>query len=557
MAETRRGANGRYPLFVRGDVDGFFGLLVDNLVQVLVIIALCTAVAGIPPEFILSRILPGVALSVLAGNLYYSWLAVRVARRLGRDDLTALPYGINTPSVFAYILFIMGPIYGAYRGELGEEAAARLAWQAGMIACVGSGLIELGGAFIAGWIRKVTPRAALLGSLAGIAIGFISMDFTLQAFERPLLALLPVGIILTQYYSGVRLPLGLPAGLVALVTGAAAAWGLKAFSMTGAYGALGDGAQAEIAFEIARLPGAEAIRAALSPALRLPLPAVAEIIDGFRRTEVLAFLPIIFPMGLFNLAGSLQNIESAEAEGDPYPTMPALAANGVGSLLAACFGSCFPTTIYIGHAGWKRLGARTGYSALSGMTIALLCWGGLVGIFSLLIPQESIVGILIWIAVIIGAQAFQAIPRRHAPAVVLALFPSLAAWGLLTYTRGVMAGGATVAGLGLAGQDPVAHVGGMLALDHGFILTSMGWGALGVCLIDRKFRAAAAWTAVMAALSFFGVIHAWHVGDLGLPIHLGIGTGWRYALPYALLTALLWLLAPRAEAMPETAQDHT
>ena len=126
----------------------------------------------------------------------------------------------------------------------------------------------------------------------------------------------------------------------------------------------------------------------------------------------------------------------------------------------------------------------------------------------MLVPLQSIIGILIWIAVIIGAQAFQAIPRRHAPAVVLGLFPALAAWGLLTFSRGASSAGVFLTELGLAKSDPVAHLGGMIGLDRGFILTSMGWAALGVNLIDRRFKVAAAWAGALGVLSFLGIVHA-------------------------------------------------
>jgi AGZA family xanthine/uracil permease-like MFS transporter len=251
-------------------------------------------------------------------------------------------------------------------------------------------------------------------------------------------------------------------------------------------------------------------------------------------------------MGLFNVVGSLQNIESAEAEGDRYPTAPSLAANGIGSIIAACFGSCFPTTIYIGHAGWKRLGARTAYSAMNGVVITVLCCTGLISFFATLVPTEAIVGILIWIGVIIGAQAFQAIPQRHAPAVVLALFAPLASWGLLTFSRGVMAAGTYMSSLQLGEIDPTVHLGGMIGLDHGFIITSMGWAALGVCLIDRKFGSAALWALTMAALSFFGVIHAWNPNDLGESFSLGLGVGWRFAVSYLMLAVILLMLRPQA-----------
>ncbi|MCL5269628.1 MAG: NCS2 family permease [bacterium] len=540
----------RYPWFVKRDLDGFFGLFVDNIVQLLVITELGVAIAGLSRAFVYARILPGAALSILVGNLYYSWQARRIALREGRDDITALPYGINTPSVFAYLFFVMGPIFSHHKAQLGADGAALLAWQAGLAACLGSGLIEFFGAFAANTVRRITPRAALLGALAGIAIGFISMDFTLQVFERPLLALLPAGIILIQYFSGVRLPLGLPAGLVALLVGTVLAWTLKAFTLTPLFAHLGAGVQSEIGLELATLPSAEAIKAALQPAMHLPIPSMRALMLGLTQPEILGMMGVIVPMGLFNVIGSLQNIESAEAAGDRFPTAPSLAVNGIGSIAAACFGSCFPTTIYIGHAGWKRLGARTGYSVINGVVISLLCFSGLISAFSALIPMQAVIGILIWIAVIIGAQAFQAVPRRHALAVVLGLFPALASWGLLTFQRGLQSAGMLDPGV-LSQMNPAAHVGGMIGLDRGFILTSMGWAAMGVAFIDRRFRVGAGWALTLAALSFFGIVHAWNPGNLGESFTLGFGVGWRYAVPYLGLAIILMLLAPRAKPLTD------
>src|SRR5688572_10887320 len=118
----------KIPWFVRGDIDGFFGLFIDNLLQLMVISVLGRAVCGFPPELINERILPGAALSILIGNLFYGWQAHRLSQQTGRDDVTALPFGINTPSVFAYIFLIMGPVYQ----QTGDPI---LAWKAGLLAC--------------------------------------------------------------------------------------------------------------------------------------------------------------------------------------------------------------------------------------------------------------------------------------------------------------------------------------------------------------------------------------------------------------------------------------
>ncbi|MFQ5352212.1 MAG: NCS2 family permease, partial [Candidatus Binatia bacterium] len=211
-------------LFVRGDLDGFFGLALDNLIQLLVIVALCRAVLGFGPDLLLGRVLPGAALSIVVGNFFYSWQALRVARLGGRDDVTALPYGINTVSLFAYIFLVMLPVkLTALGAGLDESTAITRSWQAGMVACLGSGLIETAGAFCAHKLRLWLPRAALLSTLAGIALGYISLGFLLRTYANPLVGLASLAVILLGYYGRVRWPL--PTGLFALLLGLVLAWG--------------------------------------------------------------------------------------------------------------------------------------------------------------------------------------------------------------------------------------------------------------------------------------------------------------------------------------------
>ncbi|NES20855.1 MAG: NCS2 family permease, partial [Symploca sp. SIO3E6] len=96
--------------FVRRDLDGFFGLALDNLIQILVIVSLTQGVLQFPAYLVYGRILPSIAISLVVGNFYYGWLAYQQGKREQRDDITALPYGINTVSLFAYIFLVMLPV---------------------------------------------------------------------------------------------------------------------------------------------------------------------------------------------------------------------------------------------------------------------------------------------------------------------------------------------------------------------------------------------------------------------------------------------------------------
>lgn len=486
--------------FVRRDLDGFFGLFVDNLVQLLLIVTLCgplCGMTGVNERFLYELILPGAAVSILIGNVFYAAQARRLARRENRDDVTALPYGINTPSLLVYVFFVMAPVYR-------ETGSAELAWQMGLVACIGSGLIEFLGAFVAERVRRGTPRAALLSTLAGIAIGFISMTFALQIWSRPLITMVPLAIVLITYFAGTRFPLGLPGGLTAIIAGTLLAWVLPG-DWTG------------------RAMDAHAVGAAWTErGWALPVWCGGTVWAALTEdpSRWLRFLSVIVPMGLFNVIGSLQNIESAKAGGDRYSTRASLSVNGIGTILAALFGSCFPTTIYIGHPGWKGLGARAGYSTLNGVVITAICLTGTLSFVHQLIPIEAGIAIVLWIGIVITAQAFQATPREHAPAVAMGLFPAIAAWGAVV-VNGAFIAACGIPPVGRTMQDLLTfdlntEVNGFLLhglnlMERSYIFTCMIVAALSACLIDRRFTAAATWSAVGGLLTLAGLSHAYQL----------------------------------------------
>lgn len=504
--------HGHFQWWRKGDLDGFFGLFVDNLIQLILIVVLCSNILKMPGELIYGRILPGVAVSLLVGNIFYALQARALSLKTGKADVTALPYGVNTVSLFAHIIFVMKPVL-----DLTNDV--ELAWKVGLAACLGSGIIELGGSFIAGWVKKITPRAALLTTLAGIAITFISMDFCFRIFADPLVGFVPLAFILIQYIGRLYLPGNIPAGLVAVVTGTGLAWALG------------------------RMDGA-VLSGSMTMQLQLPGLYLSDMLGTTFSSYMIMFLPVIIPMGLFNLLGSLQNLESAEAAGDTYPIKSSLAVNGIGTIAAACFGSVFPTTIYIGHPGWKKMGAGAGYSIANGALITLLCLLGLVGFVSALIPVEAGAAILLYIGVTIAAQAFQATPREHAPAIVVGFFPALASWGLLVLEAGFRAAGTNIEKVGISALAFQLPINGLISLDRGFIFTSMILAAMTVQLIEKHYRAASAWALSAAVLSATGIIHGFKIENGAVVNAYGPFYTWPFILGYLLIAAifiLLWL----------------
>src|SRR5579871_2542203 len=203
-------------LWSPGDCYGFFGFGTNILVNMLTLTALLRFVLKMPDSLVFGRILTAVGLMMFLSTMYYAFLAYQLARKTGRSDVCALPSGISVPHMFIVTFVIMLPI----SLKTGDPAKG---WQAGLVWVFFQSFILMAGGFIAPFIRKVTPRAALLGTLAGVSVTFISMRPVLDMYMTPVIGLTCFAIIMVSWFGGVRYPKGLPAGLVAIIVGTAIA----------------------------------------------------------------------------------------------------------------------------------------------------------------------------------------------------------------------------------------------------------------------------------------------------------------------------------------------
>jgi AGZA family xanthine/uracil permease-like MFS transporter len=498
--------------WVPGDWNAFFGLFTNVVLNVIVLTGLTLGVVKLPADVVFGRIIPALGIALPLGNLYYAFLAYQLARREGRDSVTAMPYGPSVPHMFIVVFLIMLPV--ALR--TGNPV---LAWQAGLAWCFVIGIIILIGAFVGPTIRKHTPRAAMLGTLAGISITFISMRPAFQSWEVPWIAFISLGIIMVSWMAGVRLPGNVPGGLLAVVVGTAIGWITTLLGWSGVMEPTAVG------------------RAIAQAGLRLPFPS-GDVFTGL--ADIGPLLVTAIPLGVYNFTEGMNNVESAEAAGDSYNLRQILLADGIGAVVGSLLGSPFPPAVYIGHPGWKAVGGRIGYSLATGVCVGLVCFLGLVALLLAVIPLVAILPILLYIGIVIGAQAFDATPKAHAPAVILAIIPNLAAWAQTLVDGALNAAGTSAEKVGmqaLAGSGLVYR--GMELLGGGAILAGMILGAIAAFIIDRDFRKAALYAVVGAILSYVGFIHG---------AKLGLGESPQVALGYLLLAVVCWGATLRAKA---------
>ena len=466
-----------------GDINAFFGLSLDNLADLVLAVSLLATVFDYPVPFALSHLVPGTAAGVVVGDLLFTWMAFRLARRTGRTDITAMPLGLDTPSTFGMVFFVLGPAFStALAGGMEREAAARHAWHVGMCAIVASGIFKMGCAFIAGAIRRLVPRAGLLGSLTAIALALITFLPLVEIFDSPIVGLMSMGIVLASLTAQIPFPFRVPGALAALLVG-----GL--IHLVGASTGWIHVDAAHTAFD----PSSALWPVDWLAALRF------EWLEAW--PDTVKYLPIVIPFALGTVVGGIDCTESAAAAGDEYHTGRIIGVEAVATIVAGACGGVIQTTPYIGHPAYKAMGGRAAYTLATAVFIGA---AGLTGTFAYLyqaLPGPAILPILVFIGLEITAQSFHATPQRHYPAVAIACVPALAALVTIQSDKLLAAGAAPAAQL-------ARELFSIRLLSSGFIVTSLLWAGMVAALIDRRLLEAAGWTLVAAAFTLFGIIHS-------------------------------------------------
>jgi AGZA family xanthine/uracil permease-like MFS transporter len=492
----------RYGWARSGDVNAFFGLMLDNVAVMVLLVGLISdskapelQTAGdykFTPQFVLTHMIPGTALGVLFGDLAFTWMAFRLARRTGRTDVTAMPLGLDTPSTFAvaFLVLLTALNQGRSRG-MDHERAMLYAWHVGLTVLVMVGIFKVVCAPLGNAVRRWVPRAGLLGSLAAIALTLIA--FLPVLFDGiaglPLVGLPALTIILVALVAHRELPHRFPGALAAVVVGVAA-YGLFAL--------LGDA----LGWPLVGGQDRSVSSAGWSPPTLLPAFVGPDGWDWWGPVfgAALRKLPVILPFALATIVGGIDCTESAAAAGDEFDTRAVLLTEAVASLGAGLLGGVVQTVPYIGHPAYKKMGGRAAYTLATALFIGLAGMFGWFGYLFAWLPRAALFPILVFVGLEITAQSFKATPTKHYAALAMAFLPALAY--LITVPLKLV----------LGPNEPPASaavaVQTLWCLSGGFIVTSLLWAASLAALLDGKLRRAAAYLAVAGVCAFFGIIHS-------------------------------------------------
>jgi adenine/guanine/hypoxanthine permease len=475
----------------RGDINAFFGLMLDNIGGMILMTSLLVGVFQFDQTFVLTRMIPGTAVGVLVGDLIFTFMAFRLARKTGRSNITAMPLGLDTPSTFGTVFLIIGPAYKvALQSGLDADSSARHAWFVGIMMLLVSGVFKIACAPLSGWMRRIVPRAGLLGSLTAIALVLISFLPLVDIAAQPVAGFVALILTLATLTAHWQFPRQFPGALGALGVGCAIYYGMHLVGW-------GPG-----------LGGGEAEHPSLALRMVLPMP-VEDWLSWFARSglEAISYLPVAIPLALATVVGGIDCTESAAAAGDDYPTGQIIATEGLATIVAALFGGVIQSTPYIGHPAYKAMGGRSAYTLATALFVGA---AGIFGYFDLIffvIPKPVIFPILIFVGLEITSQSFHATSPRHYPAVALACVPALAYLAVLTLDHLLPEMGKPFAALSVQTQHYIQTVT-VIAGGGSFIVTSLLWATALAHLIDGHLRHVVATLLLGAIFSMFGIIHS-------------------------------------------------
>lgn len=496
------------PLFQRGDIGGLTYAITNNIVNYLIVIATLSVALGWPDELVYGRVIPGMSIGLLCGGLYYAHMGRKLSKKEGRADVTALPSGVSTPAMFVILFGVITPLHYA----LGDPY---LEWSAAVAACFIGGFVEFLGGIIGPWMKKRIPRAALLGTVAGIGFIWMATQGVFDIYSDPMVGLPILAVAVTGLFGGYLFRNKIPPLVIAIVGGIiyALCLGRTGFDFSG------------IGFYFPN-----------------PINTIQGLVNGF--AVVAPYLTIIIPIEIYNFIETMDNVEGANAAGDNYSVREAQFADGICTMISAIFGGVVPNTVWLGHGGLKKSGAGIGYSFISGIVLGLAGVLGLFNFLSTLVPPAICAITFLWCAVIMVAQAFKDVDRKHYAAIGIAMVPPVADYLFTQITGSValtdvwtetMSNGLP----GYAEETTRALIengvmwNGVPAVKSGAIIIGIILGTLTVFVIDKRLDKASLCSLVGALLSLFGLIHNVEMGFYPLS---------PFVISYVIAAVLLFIM---------------
>ena len=499
MAETGQAGALRWWALERGDIDATVAQVGFNVAQ-MIIPAFLLVPVGIAMGFSVSHLLPGFALGFFVGSMGLTALAVGLAKREGRTNVTAHVYINNVPGIIAYTLSIMLPVYLQTRDQ-------ELAWRVGAAAVVWTGIIKLVAAPLAGTIRQLIPKPAMMTVFGAAMYTYLALVLLQRIFDQPLVGIVAMAIVAAAVLSNVpitkwRIPPFLVAWLVPLAIGLSIGYIHPAWR----------GFSVQLPF--VRTPG-------LLQAMVLAIP----------------YLSVIAPMAMYQVLQDIASVEGANSAGDNYDARLVVACDGLGTFLCGAAGSIITPVVAALHPPYKMMGARIGFCFWTAVIFLAVFMSGISLFMAQLFPWAILAAMIAYVAIGVGRATLHRVDQKYLNAVLLGL----------VLPAGAVVGSAVssaLPALKLSAANPEVQAAlnrsiywsSIQGLGNGFLFLVLVVSALITEMIDRNFGRAAIWCLIAAIFSWFGLMHSPILHWGAQPMYAG---GWL-AAAFIVFSARWW-----------------
>lgn len=489
--------------FKGGDVDATIGVFFDGFTKILVGVSILSGVMAMPNDIIFGKIVSSIgftAFLLLAFNTFY---ARYLGRKLGNPEITAMPAGVSGGTFFVWLFAIMMPTYFA-------SGDALYAWKVAVNVNILYSVIIIAFAFIIKFIMKHVPNQAMLGGVVGGSMAYLLIGAMGDGFAHPLVILVTLFVLLFFNFGKIKPKFFSPA-FIAVGLGTIVAWVtgvmkpetfMASFATTGLY---------------------------------IPLPQIG-LLGGEAFQGALTFLPLILAFAFSDVTALLQGLEQAVQSGEKFDQKTSLLATGLCNLIGTLFGNPFPVNMYWGHPAWKKAKAGASYPLFTGAIYLILCVTGLVAIATSAIPSSATLVLLVFVAIMTGAQAFEVVEKKYYPAMIVATAIPIFELIYGKVSNGISAASNAIGDALTSGgidfdvssvavnSSYLAKAGvanGYFDMSKGSMLIAIIFACVIIFMIDRKWINVSVAFLVAGACSFVGLIHGANVEFNAAPVYTG------------------------------------
>ncbi|HEY1241112.1 MAG TPA: hypothetical protein VGF16_11170 [Bryobacteraceae bacterium] len=461
----------RWWVLERGDIDTTIAHLGFNLAQTVIPVFLLLPV-GIPAAFSVAHLLPGYALGFLVGSLGMVGLAVRLARRQDRRNVTAHVYGNNVPAIISYTLSIMLPVYLATHDPV-------RAWQMGAAAVAWTGLIKLAAAPFARTFHRFIPTAAAMTVFGAAMYSYLALVLLQRVFDHPLVGLVALAIVATSVLGNLpitrwRIPPFLVAWIIPLLVGFAVGYSRPVWQ-------------------------------GISPVW--PFSLSPEPVRGL--ASAVPYLSVIAPMAIYHVLQDIASVAGAAAVGDEYDVRSVLAVDGLGTLICGLAGSVVTPVVYAMLPPYKAIGARIGFSFWTPLLYLAVTLSGLTVFIAQLFPWPILAAMIAYVSIGVGMATLRRVDPKYLSVVLLGFVLPAGAVVAAAMNSALPALQLSAANAAVqAALNRSIYWSSVQGLGNGFLFLVLVVAALVTEIIDRRLGRAAAWCLLASAFSWFGLMHS-------------------------------------------------